>query len=213
LKPLYSHEIEVKAETSETNSDGSTEQLVAEDVSSSSSSDASLLTGSDFTEFIPHLPEWLQLRCQECGWNHPQRSFSNVPGKPFPGRKEDVVLQAQTGSGKTLAFLVPLLADIEPNRAAIQTVIVVPTRELGLQVGRVAKRLTANKTPIMIMNILQGSSNKRQRAWAWSEPPQVVIGTPQELTDMVQYGGFVTTRSSMSLSTKSMPVYSTMEDR
>jgi superfamily II DNA/RNA helicase len=188
LKPLHSLGIEVQAEASENNSDGSSaEQLVvADDVSSSSSSDASLLTGSDFTEFVPHLPEWLQLRCQECGWNHPtviqQRAWQAI------SRKEDVVLQAQTGSGKTLAFLVPLLADIEPNRAAIQAVIVVPTRELGLQVGRVAKRLTA-KTPIMIMNILQGSSNKRQRAWAWSEPPQVVIGTPQELTDMVQYGG------------------------
>ena len=100
----------------------------------------------------------------------------------------DVVLQAQTGSGKTLAFLLPLLAGIEPHRAAIQAVIVVPTRELGLQVGRVAKRLTA-KTPIVVMNILEGSSNKRQRAWAWSEPPQIVIGTPQELTDMVEYGG------------------------
>ena len=104
------------------------------------------------------------------------------------GSASDVVLQAQTGSGKTLAFLLPLLAGIEPNRAAIQAVIVVPTRELGLQVGRVAKRLTA-KSPIVVMNILEGSSNKRQRAWAWSEPPQVVIGTPQELTDMVEYGG------------------------
>jgi superfamily II DNA/RNA helicase len=99
----------------------------------------------------------------------------------------DVVLQSQTGSGKTLAFLVPLLAALEP-RAAIQAVIVVPTRELGLQVGRVAKRLIAQQ-PLTVMNILQGSTNKRQRAWAWSEPPQVVIGTPQELSDMVQYGG------------------------
>jgi len=39
------------------------------------------------------------------------------------------------------------------------------------------------------MNLLQGSQLRRQRAWAWAETPQVVIGTPTELLDMVQYGG------------------------
>lgn len=114
--------------------------------------------------------------------------------------------------------------------------VVVPTRELGLQVVRVARRLAAGvnivdadsadelddaeddsllttasdhdedattpkihaestdatkqtKQKIMIMPILQGSSNQRQRAWAWAEPPHVVIGTPEELTQMVTRGG------------------------
>ena len=151
---------------------------------STSASDAELLSDTSFADY--NLPDWLLQRCNDCGWRHPtviqQRAWQEIASGA------DVVFQAQTGSGKTLAFLVPLLAKLEPNRAAIQAVIVVPTRELGLQVGRVAKRLTA-KTPIVIMNILEGSSNKRQRAWAWSEPPQVVIGTPQELTDMVEHGG------------------------
>jgi len=43
---------------------------------------------------------------------------------------KDVVLQSQTGSGKTLAFGIPILAQIDPNRAAVQAVIVVPTREV-----------------------------------------------------------------------------------
>ena len=167
-----------------------------------STSDASLLSTSTFSDHIPNLPDWLLQRCLDCGWHHPtviqQRAWQAISSEVRDKndnddgsrrhRHADVVLQAQTGSGKTLAFLVPILAGIEPHRAAIQAVIVVPTRELGLQVGRVAKRLTA-KTPIVVMNILEGSSNKRQRAWAWSEPPQIVIGTPQELTDMVEYGG------------------------
>ena len=166
------------------------------------SSDASLLASLTFSDCIPNLPDWLLHRCLSCGWRHPtviqQRAWKammmcsdNVDGNSNSSSRDycrDVVIQAQTGSGKTLAFLVPILASIEPSRAAIQAVIVVPTRELGLQVGRVAKRLTA-KTPIVVMNILQGSTNKRQRAWAWSEPPQIVIGTPQELTDMVEFGG------------------------
>lgn len=41
----------------------------------------------------------------------------------------------------------------------------------------------------MVMSVLQGSTNKRQRAWAWAEPPHVVIGTPDELGKMVSKGG------------------------
>ncbi|KAL3911687.1 MAG: hypothetical protein SGILL_007184 [Bacillariaceae sp.] len=97
-----------------------------------------------------------------------------------------IVLQAQTGSGKSLAYLLPLVAKLE-DRASVQAVIVVPTRELGLQVATVAKRLVGRK--FMVMSLLQGSQLRRQRAWAWAETPQVVIGTPNELLDMVQYGG------------------------
>lgn len=44
---------------------------------------------------------------------------------------KDVILQAQTGSGKTLSYGVPILSSIDPNRAAIQAVIIVPTREVS----------------------------------------------------------------------------------
>lgn len=100
-----------------------------------------------------------------------------------------IVIQAQTGSGKTLTYLLPLLAQLQ-YRSAIQAMIVVPTRELGLQVAKVAKRLASGAPhKILIMSLLQGSTLKRQRAWAWAETPQVVIGTPRELLNMVQYGG------------------------
>lgn len=41
----------------------------------------------------------------------------------------------QTGSGKTLAYLLPIFAKILPARAAVQAIVVVPTRELGMQVS------------------------------------------------------------------------------
>ena len=151
------------------------------------------LSNQTFAElyYPEHLPGWLASRCIECGWKYPtlvqERSLDAI----FGGN--DVVIQAQTGSGKTLSYLLPLLAKVDPSRAAIQALIVVPTRELGLQVARVAKRLAASsgdgQKKIMIMSILQGSQHKRQRAWAWAEPPQVVIGTPEELNNMVRYGG------------------------
>jgi len=47
-----------------------------------------------------------------------------------------VIVHAQTGTGKTLAFLLPLLAGIDPNKRAVQALVVVPSRELGLQVRK-----------------------------------------------------------------------------
>jgi len=142
----------------------------------------------------------------------------------------DVIIHAQTGSGKTLAYLLPLLSRIDVSRSAVQALVIVPTRELGLQVVRVARRLSSGvmvdsassqpqpmddddekdddetitinddettktttmqqkRNKIMIMPLLQGSSNARQRAWAWAEPPHVIVGTPAELTKMVTRGG------------------------
>uniref|UniRef100_A0A7S4J1Z4 Helicase ATP-binding domain-containing protein n=1 Tax=Odontella aurita TaxID=265563 RepID=A0A7S4J1Z4_9STRA len=158
------------------------------------------LSEESFTELYTasssgeELPLWLTERCSECGWPTPtlvqRRSLDAI----LTGM--DVVIQAQTGSGKTLSFLLPLLSKIDASRSAIQAVIVVPTRELGLQISRVARRLAAASGPdtdakgkIMVMPILQGSRNKRQRAWAWAEPPHVVVGTPDELTKMVSKGG------------------------
>lgn len=171
-----------------------------------------------------HLPDWLLNRAAQLGYHHPtllqQRALDALLLSSHQDddnvEDDDVILHAQTGSGKTLAYLLPLLSRIDVSRAAVQGIIVVPTRELGLQVVRVARRLCAgsvvvtspsatesdaendaenetdsptHKRKIMIMPLLQGSSNTRQRAWAWAEPPHIIIGTPDEITNMVTRGG------------------------
>ena len=166
-----------------------------------------MLVEETFSElYSEYLPNWLLARAKECGWDHPTLIQTKALDAILKDKK-DVIVQAETGSGKTLSYLLPALASIDASRSSVQVLIVVPTRELGLQVGRVAKRLAAGSTSdngvfqsdavnspklsrkIMVMNVLQGSQNRRQRAWAWAEPPHVVIGTPQELCDMVRYGG------------------------
>jgi len=89
--------------------------------------------------------------------------------------------------------MLPALAAIDPERTSLQALVVVPTRELGLQVSRVARRLasgyrTESGTKLLVMSVLQGSENRRQRAWAWAEPPHMVIGTPGELLKMIKHG-------------------------
>jgi superfamily II DNA/RNA helicase len=158
--------------------------------SSSSLQYDATLSDQTFQElYQDHLPQWLLDKCAEYGYVYPtliQQRTLDALYKDENVSPNSMVVQAQTGSGKSLAYLLPLLAKLK-DRASVQAVIVVPTRELGLQVATVAKQLTGRK--FMIMSLLQGSQLRRQRAWAWAETPQVVVGTPNELLDMVQYGG------------------------
>ncbi|KAG5185435.1 DEAD box helicase [Tribonema minus] len=150
------------------------------------------LDGDTYRELYgERLPQWLIERLEELGFAKPtlvqQRALDTI----LAGH--DAVLHAQTGSGKTLAFLVPLFACIDPSRASVQGLVVVPTRELGLQVAAVAKRLAAATGAatggrVMVMSVLEGSNNRRQRAWAWAEPPHVVIGNPETLSALVAGG-------------------------
>jgi superfamily II DNA/RNA helicase len=150
------------------------------------------LSDQTFSSHFPSLPSWLSARAEECGWKYPTLIQRRAIEAVLEGN--DVIIQSQTGSGKTLAYLLPLLAAIDPSRACIQGIVVVPTRELGVQVARVARRLAAasidaGSEKLMIMSALQGSTNKRQRAWARSDPPHLVIGTPLELCELVKSGG------------------------
>ena len=58
----------------------------------------------------------------------------------FPERK-DMVLLSPTGSGKTLAFLLPLLQVLRPGVKALQVVIIVPSRELAIQIDAVFRSM------------------------------------------------------------------------
>ena len=142
------------------------------------------------------LPSWLETRVAEL-FEAPTAVQAAALPRLLAG--DDVLLHAQTGSGKTLAFLLPLFArlDLQPSSGrAIQAVVIVPTRELGLQVAAVARRLAAGsagdpgkRQRAMVMSVLEGSAHRRQRAWAWSEPPHVVVAQPEDLAAMVRTGG------------------------
>lgn len=137
---------------------------------------------SSFREF--DLPSWLVEKCENLGFTTPTEV--QAMGIPVIMQGKDVILQAQTGSGKTLLYSLPVLSNIDSSRAAIQAVIIVPTRELGMQVAGVLKALSSSynklrgpdgtKNKISIMSIVEGSKNRRQQLWATAEPPHIVIG-------------------------------------
>jgi len=90
---------------------------------------------------------------------------------------------AQTGTGKTLAFLVPILDQLRDNEK-VQALVVCPTRELALQVGEEAKRLTSCVGARAAV-LYGGTSLGPQRA-TMREGAQVVVGTPGRLLDFMQ---------------------------
>ena len=98
----------------------------------------------------------------------------------------DVIAQAQTGTGKTLAFLLPLLEKIKPQGAAAQALVIAPTRELAIQITRVAEPLGA-ALDIGTVVIYGGADIERQKE-KLRRQPQLIIGTPGRLLDHVRRG-------------------------
>lgn len=133
------------------------------------------------------IPRWLQQRCNDLGYSQPNLVQELALPVVFSGK--DIILQSQTGSGKTLVYALPVLSRIDASRASIQAVVVVPTRELGLQVCAVMKQLASGSPQkIMIMPLVQGSQNRRQQLWAVAEPPHIIVGNPKALQKLVDNG-------------------------
>ncbi|WP_299760728.1 DEAD/DEAH box helicase [uncultured Pontibacter sp.] len=94
----------------------------------------------------------------------------------------DVAGQAETGSGKTAAFGLALLQNINPDVQQVQALIVVPTRELAVQVRQELKQY-ARFVPNLKISAFYGGHSFRLEEGSLEHPPQVLVGTPGRLTD------------------------------
>lgn len=94
----------------------------------------------------------------------------------------DVAGQAETGSGKTAAFGLPLLQSINPGLQQVQALVVVPTRELAVQVRQELKQY-ARFIPNLKITAFYGGHSFRLEEDSLAHPPQVLVGTPGRLTD------------------------------
>ncbi|QHB51929.1 DEAD/DEAH box helicase [Lentilactobacillus hilgardii] len=102
----------------------------------------------------------------------------------------DVVGQSATGSGKTHAFLLPIFNDIDPKIDEVQAVITTPSRELAYQILDAAKQLAKfSPDPISIGSYVGGTDKKRQEDKLKKEQPQLIVGTPGRVWDLIKNGG------------------------
>jgi superfamily II DNA/RNA helicase len=94
-------------------------------------------------------------------------------------------LNSETGTGKTLAYLLPLFQKIDPQLAATQLIVVVPTHELAIQIQRQAGALAVNSgLPIRSVLLIGGTLMQRQID-KLKKKPQVIIGSPGRIREMI----------------------------
>ncbi|MEE9198731.1 MAG: DEAD/DEAH box helicase, partial [Dehalococcoidia bacterium] len=98
----------------------------------------------------------------------------------------DLAGQAQTGSGKTAAFGIPIVERIDPRNPATQAIVLVPTRELALQVTGELARL-ARYTGAKVVAIYGGQPIVKQFR-ALEGGAQVIVGTPGRVIDHLGRG-------------------------
>ena len=96
----------------------------------------------------------------------------------------DVIAQAQSGTGKTATFSISVLQKLDPNIKQCQALILAPTRELAQQIQKVVVAIGD------FMNIechaCIGGTAVRDDMKALQDGPQIVVGTPGRVQDMIQ---------------------------
>ena len=99
---------------------------------------------------------------------------------------QDLIGQARTGSGKTLAFAVPLAEQCDPSVRQVQALVLVPTRELAIQVSGVMKTLASAQG--LRVTLLYGGRSLRPEYTALKNGAQIIIGTPGRTLDHLRQG-------------------------
>lgn len=100
---------------------------------------------------------------------------------------KDVIGQSQTGSGKTLAFLIPILERIDGTKNEVQAVICAPTRELAAQIfTELEKLITFEKENELSAKLIVGGTDRLREIGKLKTQPQIVVGTPGRIFDLVQ---------------------------
>ncbi|MDP2666806.1 MAG: DEAD/DEAH box helicase [Candidatus Diapherotrites archaeon] len=97
---------------------------------------------------------------------------------------KDVLGQAKTGTGKTAAFGIPILQHVDPTIKSPQALIVVPTRELALQVKHEIQKI-GKHTPAHVVAVF-GGANMNAQITELKRGAHIVVGTPGRIMDFLR---------------------------
>lgn len=98
----------------------------------------------------------------------------------------DLVGQAQTGTGKTAAFGLPIIEKLEKNRKDVQAIILVPTRELALQVAEELNSFRGKKKAQIIP--VYGGQSIMDQSRKIEKGVEIIVGTPGRILDHMRRG-------------------------
>lgn len=127
------------------------------------------------------LPIYEKLQIQEM--NQMQKSTYQASEN-----EQDIILLSPTGSGKTLAFLFPVLRNLQKDISGIQAIILVPARELALQIEQVFKNMGTD----FKVTICYGGHDKKIEINNLTQAPAVLIGTPGRVAYHLKNNNFDT---------------------
>lgn len=128
---------------------------------------------------LEDLPLPLQEACKRAGWSR----LTPVQEKAIPYllKGKDMMVQARTGSGKTGAFVLPLLDKLDSSAVNCQALVLVPTRELCVQVAEEARKLCGDSG--MRVAAVYGGVGYRDQIEAFKQGAHIVVGTPGRVLD------------------------------
>ena len=119
-------------------------------------------------------------------YSHGFESPSPIQAKAIPhmNAKKDLIAQAQSGTGKTGAFSIGILNNINPELKEIQALVINPTHELANQSCNVMQDLSTYMD-VSVLPVV-GGTNVRKCQDDLKKRPQIVVGTPGRILDMIQ---------------------------
>ena len=100
--------------------------------------------------------------------------------------RRDLIGQARTGSGKTLAFSIPMVEHCDRSSRKVQGLVLVPTRELAIQVAGVMEALASPHR--LRVTLLYGGRSLRPEYSALQRGAHIVVGTPGRTLDHLKQG-------------------------
>ncbi len=93
----------------------------------------------------------------------------------------EIILLSPTGSGKTLAFLLPIITRLNKKITGVQALIIVPSRELAIQIEQVLREMGAGYK----VNALYGGRSGSKDKIDLNHPPTILIGTPGRIASHI----------------------------
>ena len=101
--------------------------------------------------------------------------------------KPEVILLSATGSGKTLAFLLPVVQLLNPDINNVQAMIIVPSRELAIQIDDVFRKMSTG----FKVTLCYGGHKRETEENNLKQAPSVIIGTAGRLADHIRRNNFL----------------------